>query len=278
MVWLKVKSPVALGATLFFFLMLKGSFAAAEECPGDSASSKPSTDDQVLRCHLSAAHFGNPASIEAIVLLAGGSYIDSAEGGEFLNATFMDLLIAHPTTFLSVVDGQDSAIKERVIRELNQPVHDAYSASDLLAAVRLAIRQGFERSFIYELERSYSESAERERETDKRLRDELETAAEACLNGSAGNDNCSTATAMARESLTVSPHDPVVGAIAVDLADFVGRSRADEIFLNDDFTRWACNAAAFYHHAMAQYERYGERSRESFGRVCAAQTSVPMAQ
>lgn len=272
---LRDKAPVHVGVFLVFSILLELPFAVAEECPGDTPSPTQSSEDLVLRCDLSAAHFGNAASIEAIVLLAGGDYIKSAEGGEFLNATYMDLLIAHPRTFLSVVDEQGAAIKERVIRELNQPVHDAYSASDLLAAVRLAIRQGLDQAFVVGLERSYAESANRERETDKRLRDELETVAEACLDGRSGDNNCSAATAMARENLTVSPHDPVVGAISVDLADFVGISRAGEIFLNEYFMRWACNAAAFYHHAMAQYQRYGARSRDAFDRVCAAQASTP---
>lgn len=277
MVWLKDKSPIAWGATLFFFLVLKGTFAAAEECPGNSASAKPSTDDQVLRCHLSAAHFGNADSIEAIVRLAGGDYINSAEGGEFLNATYMDLLIAHPRTFLTVVDQQDTAVRDRVIEELRQPVHDAYSAGDLLAAILLALRQGLNRPFMSDLEQTYAESAQRERENDQGLRDDLETAAKICLSGHASEKACSVATAKARESLTVSPHDPVVSAIAIDLADFVGAPRADEIFINASFARWACNAAAFYHHAMAQYQRYAPRSRDAFGRVCVEQASAPSA-
>lgn len=262
---------------LVFFLSLQLQSAVAEECPGDPQLPEPTTEEEVLRCRLSPAHFGDRASIEAIIRLAGGSYINSADGGEFLNATFMDLLIAHPRTFLAAVDGQDATVRERLIRELHQPVHDAYSASDLLAAVRLAVRQGLDQAFVGDLERSYAESAKRELETDRRLRDDLETAAESCLKGRSSDESCSAATAMAREKLTVSPHDPVVGAISVDLAEFVGSSRTGEIFLNESFMRWACNAAAFYHHAMAQYERYGPRSRKAFSRVCDQQASaVPL--
>ena len=260
---------------LFFALLFSASLLSATECPEDNSSSASNDESEVLRCHLSPAHFGNADSIEAIVRLAGGDYINSAEGGEFLNATYMDLLIAHPHTFLTVVDRQDAAVRDRVIEELRQPAHDAYSAGDLLAAVLLALRQGLNRPFITDLERTYAESARRELENDQRLRDDLETAAGSCLSGRVSAKACSAATAKARESLTVSPHDPVVSAIAIDLADFVGAKRANEIFINASFKRWACNAAAFYHHAMAQYQRYAPRSRDAFGRVCAEQASAP---
>lgn len=260
---------------LFFVLLMQASFLLAEECLEGGPATGSGNENEVLRCHLSSAHFGNADSIEAIVRLAGGDYINSAEGGELLNATFMDLLIAHPRTFLTVVDRQDAAVRDRVIEELRQPVHDAYSAGDLLAAVLLALRQGLNRPFMSDLERTYAELAQRERENDQGLRDDLETAAKICLSGHASEKACSVATAKARESLTVSPHDPVVSAIAIDLADFVGAPRAGEIFINASFMRWACNAAAFYHHAMAKYQRYAPRSRDAFGRVCAEQSSAP---
>lgn len=263
---------------LVFSLLLQLELAGAEGCPGIPQLLEPIAEEEVLRCRLPSAHSGYAASIAAVIRLAGGSYINSAEGGEFLNATFMDLPIAHPPTFLAAVDAQEATVRERVIQELHQPVHDAYSASDLLAAVRLAVRQGLERDFIADLECSYAESAQCGHETDKRLRNDLETAAESCLKGHSAEERGSFATAMAREKLSVSPHDPVVGAIAVDLADLVGSSRADEIFLNKSFMRWACNAAAFYHHAMAQYESYGPRWRQAFNRVCARQASAALAR
>lgn len=270
--WLRHGGILSAGAILIVSSVFEASFAASEACPGNSPFTQPLAEDEVLRCHLSPARSGDAVSIEAIVRLAGGDYINSAEGGEFLNATYMELLIAHPKTFLSVVDRQDQAIKERVIRELNQPVHDAYTAGDLLAAVRLAARHGVSSASFANLERSYSQSSRGEHETD-RLRKALQTAAERCLHGRPVDARCSDAMSMARESLSLSPHDPVVAAIAIDLADYVGDSKAEGIFLNDYFRRWACNAAAFFHHAMAQYERYGARSRDAAERVCARQTA-----
>ncbi len=159
-----------------------------------------------------------------------------------------------------------------MIRELKQPVHDAYTAGDLLAAVRLAARQGFNSATVVDLERSYSQSSRGEHETD-RLRKELKAAAERCLHRRPIDAGCSDATSMAPESLSLSPHDPVVAAIAIDLANFVGKWRGGEIFFDDYFKRWACNAAAFFHHAMTQYQRYGARSRDAFERVCAEQAA-----
>ncbi|MDX1527357.1 MAG: hypothetical protein R3337_01945 [Gammaproteobacteria bacterium] len=270
--WLRHGAILSAGAILIVSSVFEVSFAASEACPGNMPSTQLLAEDEVLRCHLSPARSGDAVSIEAIVRLAGGDYINSAEGGEFLNATYMELLIAHPRTFLPVVNRQDRAIKERVIRELKQPVHDAYTSGDLLAAVRLAARHGVRSASFADLERIYSQSSRGEHETD-RQRKALQAAAERCLSSRPIESECSDATSIARDSLRLSPHDPVIAAIAIELADFVGESRAEGIFRKDYFRRSACNAAAFFHHAMAQYERYGARSRDAVDRVCARETA-----
>lgn len=245
---------------------------------------------KVLDEHLTRAHRGENSSIEAIVRLAGGGYINSAEGGEFLNATFMALLITHPVAFLSAVVQQDKAVRERVIRELRSPVHDAYAADDLLAAIRFAIDRGQTHQLVAELERVLADLARREGDCVKKSRDDLDAAAAACL-ASGGQQSgeargalykgdrlergCARAVAMARENLSTSPHDPVVGAIAIDLADFVESAQAKTIFRSRSFKLWACAGADFYHRAMAQYQRYRPRSRSALDRICPKQSGSP---
>jgi hypothetical protein len=95
-------------------------------------------DAAVLERQLPLARGGDPAAMRALVGLVGGDYIRSAEGGEWLNAVYLELLLEHPVAFLSVIGRADEETREGAVAQLLRPVHDAYSGGDLLAAVRYA--------------------------------------------------------------------------------------------------------------------------------------------
>jgi len=175
--------------------------------------------------------------MQALVGLVGGEYIRSAEGGERLNAVYLELLLEHPVAFLSIIGRADEETRERAVAQLLNPVHDAYSGGDLLAAVRYARDRGLEAPFLSELIELYGELAVVHRQNIEQSRGALEEAVEACEHWGgeepydeertadimAGFErDCAAALELARESYWTSPSVPVIAALVVDLLGFLG--------------------------------------------------------
>jgi hypothetical protein len=143
---------------------------------------RPAAADEaaVLERQLPLARGGDPAAMGALVGLAGGDYIRSAEGGEWLNAVYLELLLEHPLAFLSVIGRADKETRKGAVAQLVNPVHDAYSGGDLLAAVRYARDRGLDAPFLSELTRFYGELEAVHRQGIEETRGVLERALDAC--------------------------------------------------------------------------------------------------
>jgi hypothetical protein len=228
-------------------------------------------DVAILERQLTLARGGDPAAMRALVGLVHGDYIRSAEGGEWLNAVYLELLLEHPEAFLSVIGRADKETRERAVAQLLRPVHDAYSGGDLLAAVRYARTE-----FYSALEVVHRESIERTRRA-------LGEAVEACEHWGgeepydeeraadimAGFErDCPAALELARESYWTSPSDPVIAAMVTDLLGYLGPlAEAEEPWSRPSTKQEICDIADFFYRAMTKYY---PRSRVYFEDACPA--------
>ena len=105
---------------------------------------------------LPRANAGDRAAMQGLIRLAEGAYIETAEGGEWLNEIYLDLLVRHPESFLQLVDLQEEQVTKGVVTELLAPVTDKYAREDLLAAVRQAKSAGLTAPFVDELAKVYA--------------------------------------------------------------------------------------------------------------------------
>ena len=96
------------------------------------------------------------AALQGLIRLADGFYMRSAEGGEWLNETYLDLLVKHPYDFLLLVGRQEKSVRDKVIQELLQPVTDKYENRQLLKAVHSAQGRGLKSAYLTQLTDFYS--------------------------------------------------------------------------------------------------------------------------
>ena len=94
--------------------------------PGPACAWEPVVENelQVLEASLARAHRGDGQVIEVLLQMATGEYIRTAEGGEYLNEVYLDLLIKQPKALGRVLATQSPAVQAAVIAELSRPVTD----------------------------------------------------------------------------------------------------------------------------------------------------------
>lgn len=132
--------------------------------PGGDVSTLSSAERDALRGQETAyltealprAGTGDRAAMQGLIRLAEGAYIETAEGGEWLNEIYLDLLVRHPESFLQLVDLQEEKVTKGVVTELLAPVNDKYAQEDLLAAVRKAQSAGLAAPLLDELAKVYA--------------------------------------------------------------------------------------------------------------------------
>ncbi len=275
------------GAMAQLIRTLAGLIIAIGALLGSDMAASRAGEMAVLERALPLAKAGDSAAMEALIGLANGDYIRSAEGGEWLNEIYLDLLLEHPRAFLSAIGRAEHRIRENAIAELLRPVHDAYSGGDLLAAVRWARNRGVEAPFMTRLEDLYGELEAAHRQNLIKSRKELDRAFELCEHWGgeepydaareadivAGFDrDCAAALELARESYWTSPQDPVIAAIVVDLLGFLGATDDPDAPWSDAGNdQEICHSAAFFHRALAKYY---PRFRGYFDEACPAQAAA----
>ena len=109
-----------------------------------------------LREQLPRALEADRAALQGLIRLADGFYMRSAEGGQWLNEIYLDLLVKHPYDFLLLVGRQEKSVRDKVLQELLQPVTDKYSHRQLLKAVRSAKSRGLKSAYLTQLTDFYS--------------------------------------------------------------------------------------------------------------------------
>ncbi len=111
----------------------------------------------LLKKALPSALRGDQAAIQSVLRLASGEYINGAEGGEWLNEVYLELLMKQAAIFLSLLERQEDEVRARVQEELLQPVTDVYSNKQLAGAVSRARSKGIAASTAEKLMKAYSE-------------------------------------------------------------------------------------------------------------------------
>jgi hypothetical protein len=240
---------------------LAGLIIAIGALLGSDMAASRAGEMAVLERALPLAKAGDSAAMEALIGLANGDYIRSAEGGEWLNEIYLDLLLEHPRAFLSAIGR--------------------------VAAVRWARNRGVEAPFMTRLEDLYGELEAAHRQNVIKSRKELDRAFELCEHWGgeepydaareadivAGFDrDCAAALELARESYWTSPQDPVIAAIVVDLLGFLGATDDPDAPWSDAGNdQEICHSAAFFHRALAKYY---PRFRGYFDEACPAQAAA----
>jgi hypothetical protein len=120
----------------------------------DAISSK---EAGYLKEQLPKAERGDKKAMQGLIRLINGAYYTGAEGAEWLNEIYLDLLIKHPYPFLFLLARQESAVRNKVVEEgLLKPVSDQYSKKELLTAVKTAQKKGLNPPFLKKLIDFYS--------------------------------------------------------------------------------------------------------------------------
>ena len=113
-------------------------------------------ETEVMRTLLPAALKGDRHGIQSVVRLAGSYYIKTAEGGAWIDESYVELLVKQPYAFLFIVSQQEAAMQDRIEQALLAPMTDKYPETQLLAAVKTAKAQGLSSTLMGRLEKAYS--------------------------------------------------------------------------------------------------------------------------
>jgi hypothetical protein len=115
-----------------------------------------SSETDTLKQNLPSAMKGSENSIKALISLAAGEYIRTAEGGEWLNEIYLDLMVSYPEKFLRLLSEAARTSRKIVVQELLNPVTDKYTQIELMKAVEKAKESGMNAPFVHELLDFYS--------------------------------------------------------------------------------------------------------------------------
>ena len=110
-----------------------------------------------LKSLLSPTEKADLARIQGLLRMAAGIYATTTEGSEWLNEIYLDSLVRYPYEFLLLVGRQEKSVRDKVIKELLQPVTDKYSNRQLLKAVKSAQSRGLKSTYLTRLTDFYSQ-------------------------------------------------------------------------------------------------------------------------
>jgi hypothetical protein len=132
--------------------------ALAEEGAGKSDWEKRVEKEiAIIDAYLEDAEKGDRRAMAVLIRLANDEYINTAEGSEWLNEIYVDLMVRHPYSFLLIVSKEPKDIKDRVFEELTAPVTDKYSYETLRKAALRAQKKGLKGDLVEGLIEFYSE-------------------------------------------------------------------------------------------------------------------------
>lgn len=216
-------------------LLLALAVVLSPPCPASSRETEIDAEGRALADALPRAYEGDPEAIGRLLGLASGSYIDTGEGGEYLNEIYLELLVGHPVVLAESLAIQTEDVRHRVVRELSHPVTDRFATRELLTAARTARRGDENSASLEELVRGLEELERQERAN--RVRGDLSEAVRACLHwgGEEPYDDararqieegwkrdCAVAVRRVDEALRSYPGDGYFDALAVVLVGYHG--------------------------------------------------------
>ncbi len=144
-------------AILVLPLIIGGSTVLAGGKDGNSMQfNQFKNETRILISDLPRGVKGDREAIHRLVGLASGRYIDTAEGGEWIAETYLDLLVKQPYAFLSVLAQQEPAVQRRVQEKLLSPVSEKYPREQLLGAVQSVRDKKLDEGFLDRLASTYS--------------------------------------------------------------------------------------------------------------------------
>jgi hypothetical protein len=94
------------------------------------------TETDELKRLLPAAQRGDKKSMQGLIRLADRSYFRTAEGGEWLAETYLELFYKYPAEFLFLTSKQTEEIRQKVEECIISPVIDKYSPQEIADRIR----------------------------------------------------------------------------------------------------------------------------------------------
>jgi hypothetical protein len=151
------QSAFHISLVLLVFLLAPLALAAEGTAEESGWEKRIEKEIAIIEVYLDDAEKGDRRAMAVLIRLADDEYINTAEGSEWLNEIYLDLMVRRPYRFLLIVSKEEDDIKERVFEELMNPVTGKYSFKTLKAAALRAKKKGLKGDLIEDLIEFYSQ-------------------------------------------------------------------------------------------------------------------------
>ncbi len=132
-------------------IFLEGPEPAPEALARDVAGERA-----YLGAMLRRSETGERAALRGLIRLASSAYAATPEGGQRLDEIYLDLLVARPWLFLSILAREDDGVRDTVLAALRDPARDTHPPDRVLGALRLAQGRGLGGEPLADLIRHYT--------------------------------------------------------------------------------------------------------------------------